>query len=367
MPEISSAAFSETDASNNAAPPAGFPEGMNMSGLNDSGRSLMGAVKRFWGRMQGRYASTGSANAYLLTPDAALAAYVTGERYSFRASFANTASATLDISALGARTLKKMTLSGKTNLSPGDIQAGQPVTVEFDGTDMVMVTPAGTTAYDAPPTGMIAPFAGATVPDGWLLCDGAAVSRTTYAALFAVISTTYGAGDGTSSFNLPDLRGRVALGRDDMGGMAVNRAQLTTTLSTTNGSNAAEVASSSNLSIGMVVISASVPAGTTVTAISGTTVTMSANATATAAGAVARFSLLSDAQSLGGTGGAQTHALVTAQMPAHTHTYTDVQSAGSNTLPAGGNVGISNTSATGGNQPHPNVQPSIVLNYLIRI
>ena len=51
--------------------------------------------------------------------------------------------------------------------------------------------------------GFVCPFAGTTAPDGWLICDGSAVSRTTYADLFAVIGTTYGAGDGNSTFNLP--------------------------------------------------------------------------------------------------------------------------------------------------------------------
>jgi microcystin-dependent protein len=60
--------------------------------------------------------------------------------------------------------------------------------------------------------GLIEPFAGSTVPTGYLLCDGAAVSRTTYATLFAVIGTTFGAGDGSTTFNLPDLGGRVPLG-----------------------------------------------------------------------------------------------------------------------------------------------------------
>ena len=55
------------------------------------------------------------------------------------------------------------------------------------------------------PTGTIVPYAGATAPDGFLLCDGSAVSRTTYSALFSVIGTTYGEGDGNSTFNLPDL------------------------------------------------------------------------------------------------------------------------------------------------------------------
>ncbi len=60
--------------------------------------------------------------------------------------------------------------------------------------------------------GIVVPFAGAAAPAGWLLCSGAAVSRTQYAQLFAVIGTTYGSGDGKTTFNLPDLRGRVPVG-----------------------------------------------------------------------------------------------------------------------------------------------------------
>lgn len=60
--------------------------------------------------------------------------------------------------------------------------------------------------------GSIYMFAGSTVPDGLLECDGSAVSRSTYADLFDVIGTTYGAGDGSTTFNLPNLSGRVAIG-----------------------------------------------------------------------------------------------------------------------------------------------------------
>ena len=63
------------------------------------------------------------------------------------------------------------------------------------------------------PPGIVLPFAGATAPTGYLLCDGAAVSRTTYAALFAIIGITYGVGNGTTTFNLPDTRGRVPVGK----------------------------------------------------------------------------------------------------------------------------------------------------------
>ncbi len=65
---------------------------------------------------------------------------------------------------------------------------------------------------NAPAVGTIDAYAGASAPTGYLLCDGSAVSRTTYADLFAAIGTTYGAGNGTTTFNLPDLRGRFPLG-----------------------------------------------------------------------------------------------------------------------------------------------------------
>ena len=60
--------------------------------------------------------------------------------------------------------------------------------------------------------GTIKMFAGSVAPDGWLLCNGQAVSRTTYSKLFNVIGTTYGEGDGSTTFNVPDLRGRTPVG-----------------------------------------------------------------------------------------------------------------------------------------------------------
>jgi len=82
----------------------------------------------------------------------------------------------------------------------------------------------------AVPFGTIFPFAGSTAPTGWLLSFGQAVSRTTYSKLFTAISTTYGSGDGSTTFNLPDLRGRVIAGLDNMGGTAASR--LTSTVLT---------------------------------------------------------------------------------------------------------------------------------------
>lgn len=62
------------------------------------------------------------------------------------------------------------------------------------------------------PAGTISAFGGAAAPDGWLLCDGSAVSRSTYARLFTAIGTTWGVGDGSTTFNLPDMRGAAPAG-----------------------------------------------------------------------------------------------------------------------------------------------------------
>lgn len=159
------------------------------------------------------------------------------------------------------------------------------------------------------PTGSVMPFAGTTEPSGWLLCFGQEVSRTTYAALFAIISTTYGVGNGSTTFNLPDLRGRVIAGQDDMGGTSANR--LT------------------NQSGGL------------------------------------------DGDVLGATGGAETHTLTIAQMPAHTHTVANTVITGAtgnlSTVNTTRAFGTTTSSSQGGGTSHNNVQPTIILNYIIKV
>ena len=156
------------------------------------------------------------------------------------------------------------------------------------------------------PTGIILDYGGTTAPDGWLLCYGQAISRTTYAALFAIIGTTYGTGDGSTTFNVPDLRGRVSAGQDDMGGTSANR-------------------------------------------LTGQT------------GGV-------DGDVLGGTGGAETHTLTSAQMPSHTHSTTY---GGAVAVNNGSQVGVkldgaASTGSAGSGGAHNNVQPTLILNKIIR-
>jgi len=91
------------------------------------------------------------------------------------------------------------------------------------------------TGYSAIPLGCILPYSAATAsaPTGFAFCNGQAVNRTTFAELYALVGDQYGAGDGTTTFNLPDLRGRAVAGRDNMGGTAANR--VTTAGSGING------------------------------------------------------------------------------------------------------------------------------------
>jgi microcystin-dependent protein len=90
-------------------------------------------------------------------------------------------------------------------------------------------------ASDSSPTGAVMAFAGASAPTGWLLCNGQAVSRTDYASLYAVLSTTYGSGNGSTTFNLPDLRGRAPVGLDAMGATDAGRLDVSESLGGSGG------------------------------------------------------------------------------------------------------------------------------------
>ena len=78
---------------------------------------------------------------------------------------------------------------------------------DFDGANL--------TGIEGIPTATIVPWSDSSVPSGFLECNGAAVSRTTYSALFAIVGTTYGAGDGSSTFNVPNLQDNVPVGKSN--------------------------------------------------------------------------------------------------------------------------------------------------------
>ena len=83
---------------------------------------------------------------------------------------------------------------------------------KYDKVNKIRELIAGGTLWADTPVGTISAFGGSTAPDGWLLCQGQALSRTEYASLFSVIGTSFGSGDGSTTFNIPDLRGKFAEG-----------------------------------------------------------------------------------------------------------------------------------------------------------
>lgn len=121
---------------------------------------------------------------------------------------------------------------------PGNPSPGEAV---FDPNAASFRYYTGTKWEGIPPVGIVEPFAGASAPTGWLMCDGSAVSRTTYADLFAVVETIYGVGNGSTTFNLPDLRGRAIHGQDVMHGNAANRLTLMPGLGAAGGSQYMQV------------------------------------------------------------------------------------------------------------------------------
>jgi len=144
-------------------------------------------------------------------------AYATGQRFHLIPANSNTGAAVINISTLGN---KSIFLNGAA-LVGYEMRKNCPVVLEYDGTQLNII--AGAHGGDGNPLGSILPYSGTSAPNGFLLCFGQAVSRTTYADLFGLVSTTYGVGDGSSTFNLPDLRGRAPFGKDDMGGSAASR------------------------------------------------------------------------------------------------------------------------------------------------
>lgn len=217
MADIEASNWNEADSSNTTAAPDGAPEGMAPSGVNDVLRAIMGAIKRWLNRSNPKL-TTGTSTAYVISYGVAPGALVDGMTHLVEFHTANGAGATLNVNLLGAIPLYYYAAGAWRQAPTGLLGANQVARVAYNSA-------AG--AYRLVDirnrTGELAPFAGSTAPEGSLLCYGQAVSRTDYVGLYTAIGTTYGTGDGSTTFNLPDLRGRSPFGKDDMGGSAASR------------------------------------------------------------------------------------------------------------------------------------------------
>lgn len=130
----------------------------------------------------------------------------------------NTGPTTINVSGLGAVAIVRPSSIGNVALSGGELQSGELTCITYNGTAYQLAC-----NVDMTPIGRTVEYRGAAVPRGALVEDGTAVSRTTYAALFSVIGTIYGAGDGSTTFNLPLSNGTVFGALDNQGSATANR------------------------------------------------------------------------------------------------------------------------------------------------
>jgi microcystin-dependent protein len=216
--------WSRTAASNSTADAqVNWAEGQAPSSVNDSARAMMASAAGFRDDISGAIATGGTSTAYTVTSYQIFdsLANMSGQMIAFTPHTTNAATVTLNVDGLGAKPLRS---SPSVELLAGTLIQGTPYTALYNNSDAVWyLSGFYGNAYNIPLGGAL-PFFGTTAPNSsFVFPYGQAISRTTYSALFTMFSTTYGVGDGSTTFNVPDVRGRVIAGKDDMGGSSANR------------------------------------------------------------------------------------------------------------------------------------------------
>jgi microcystin-dependent protein len=216
--------WSRTAASNATADSTvNWAEGMAPSSVNDSGRAMMASTAAFRDDISGAIATGGTSTAFTVTSYQVFdtLAHLNGQIIAFTPHTTNGATVTLNVDGLGAKPLRS---APSVELPAGVLVQGTPYVALYNSSDAAFYLQGFYSNPYSIPIGASIDFWGSTAPNSsFVLAYGQAISRTTYSTLFAMFSTTYGAGDGSTTFNVPDLRGRVIAGKDDMGGSAASR------------------------------------------------------------------------------------------------------------------------------------------------
>jgi microcystin-dependent protein len=323
--------WSRTASANASADNAvNWAEGMAPSAVNDSGRGMMASTAKWRDDISGALATSGSSTAYTLASYQGFdtLTHLDSHQIAFTPHVTNGATVTLAVDGLGAKPPR--TAPG-AELPAAMLIAGSPYVATYYNATGEFILQGFYTLPEVIPVGGCIPYLGTTVPNSnFAFPFGQTFSRAVYAKLFALVGTTFGPGDGATTFTGPDIRGRAFFGLDNMGGTAANRL-------TTSGSG-----------------------------MSGTT--------------------------LGATGGAETAAQIPAHThpntlsdPGHTHTQIYVGANGQTGFQGGGTfsdyygrgttttsfsatgITINNAANTGGGGAHNNMPPSFVCPVIMRI
>jgi microcystin-dependent protein len=298
-----------------------WAEGQSPSSVNDSARAMMAATAKYRDDIAGAIVTGGTSTAYTASSYQVFdtLAHLSGQTIAFTPHATNGATVTLNVDSLGAKPLR--TAPG-VELLAGTIIQGTPYVAIYNNSDGAFYLQGFFgNPYSVPLLGGIDFWDTIAPNSSFIFPAGQAISRTTYSAAFARWGTTYGAGDGSTTFNVPDKTERVSVMK------AAAASHLTSTY------------------------------------------------------------FGGDSTALGAVGGGESHALTTAEMPAHNHSITDpghihsvpniiiigggaAQASGGNQLQSGNTssatTGITINNAGSGNA-HRTVQPTIICNYIIRI
>jgi microcystin-dependent protein len=328
--------WSKTSSSNATADPTiNYAEGQAPSSLNDSARATMARLSEYRDDIAGSIVTTGSSTAYAVATNEVFdtLAHMNGQMVAFVPHVVNGATVTFNVDGLGAVPLRPQP---GVDLPAGVLLQGTPYVATYNNAQNAWYLHGlFGNPYNIPIGGMM-PYTGSTPPNSnFAFPAGQALSRTTYATLFALNGTTFGAGDGSTTFNIIDLRGRIPVPQDNMNGVAAGRI---TGASGINGSVLGAAGGAETVTLDVTMIPAHAHSATDV----GHTHGFSSN---DGAGSLVRHRVD------GGAGG--TSFLDVGSI---TSTFT--------IAPASANITVGNN---GGGLPHTNMPPAIIVPWILRV
>jgi microcystin-dependent protein len=322
-------------AANNATADASvnWQEGQAPSSVNDSARAMMASVAKYRDDVSGAIITSGTSTAYAVSSYETFdtLAHLNGQVIAFTPHATNGATVTLNVDSLGAKPLRS---SVGVDLLAGVLIQGTPYVAVYSNLDGVFYLQGFFGNPYNVPLGAGMDYWGTTAPNtSFAIPTGQAISRTTYATLFALIGTQYGSGNGSTTFNLPDKTGRVSAMYEPGGSMRLT--------STYFGGNSTALGAAGGTE-SQTLTASQIPSITSVNPSQAINVT--SNSAIYPSGQVI--------SSMPATGGAQ---------------IVPVGGLASQSIASSGNNSISVTSNNTSGQAHPNVQPTIICNYILRI